>query len=83
MQCHPLAVGHGCNAMRLHGKDKMQCHSHTVGHGMARNAMRLYGKEKQMQCHSHTDGIKCNETSWSRKTDAVSLTGCWSWMKCN
>ena len=34
-----------------------------------------------MQCHSHPvgHGMKCNETAWSRKTNAVSLTYCWSW----
>ena len=45
--------------------------------------MRLDGQEKQMQCHSHTVGheMKCNETGWSRKTNAVSLTYCRSWDK--
>ena len=47
---------------------------------MGWNAMRLHDKEKQMQCHSLPvgHGMKCNETAWQRKTDAVSLTGCWS-----
>ena len=41
--------------------------------------MRLDGQEKQMQCYSLSVGHgMSNETGWARKTNAVSLTGCWS-----
>ena len=48
---------------------------------MGWNAIKLHGKENQMQCYSHPVGcgMKCNETAWERKKNAVSLTYCWSW----
>jgi hypothetical protein len=72
MSLTPYKLVMGC-VMRLHGKEKIQCHSLPVGHGVTCN--ESVGK-KCTVAHILLDGgwnVNCNETILQRK-NAVPLT---------